>query len=274
VAQLADFMISTRGPQPGAKLIEWNLHDPAGAPGSNGLWDVHYRIGGADGTNISPGNCPRGDGGNAPAGTCNGAWGLLHITTTANVYLENVWGWAADHDIDQGAQLNVYNTRGLLVESQGPVWLYGTAMEHSVLYQYNLYGASNIFMGAIQTETPYYQPSTKTPFTRTTASDPTFCTNDKTCAMSWGLVINNSTNVYLYSAGLYSFFDVWDQGCLTGQPKCQLNMVQLVDSKHVYLYALSTYGSVYMLSSDQPYSIASSNKDTFCATAIVDLNLF
>ena len=33
VAQLVDFMISTRGPQPGAKLIEWNMHDPANAPG-------------------------------------------------------------------------------------------------------------------------------------------------------------------------------------------------------------------------------------------------
>lgn len=59
IAQLTDFMISTKGPQPGAKLIEWNLHDPAGAPGSNGLWDVHYRIGGAIGTDIRPNNCPR-----------------------------------------------------------------------------------------------------------------------------------------------------------------------------------------------------------------------
>lgn len=56
---VVDFMISTRGPQPGAKLIEWNMHDPAGAPGSCGMWDVHYRIGGAIGTNMNPSNCPR-----------------------------------------------------------------------------------------------------------------------------------------------------------------------------------------------------------------------
>jgi len=276
VAQLSDFMISTRGPQPGAKLIEWNLHDPANAPGSNGMWDVHYRIGGAIGTNIAPNNCPRGDGAGAPASQCTGAWGLLHITSTANVYLENVWGWVADHDIDQGPQINVYNARGLLVESQGPVWMYGTAMEHSVLYQYNLNGAKNVFMGAIQTETPYYQPSANTPFARTAPSDPTFCNNDRTCNMAWGLVITNSTNVYVYSAGLYSFFDVWDQGCLQGtSPTCQMNMVQVTSTaKHVYMYALSTYGSVYMLSQNEPYSKATSNKDTFCSTAIVNLNYF
>jgi hypothetical protein len=274
VAQLIDFMISTRGAQPGAKLIEWNLRDPAGAPGSNGMWDVHYRIGGAIGTNIDPNNCPRGDGTRAPQSTCNGAWGLLHLTSTSSVYLENVWGWTADHDIDMGAQVNVYNTRGLLVESQGPVWMYGTAMEHNVLYQYNLHGANNIFMGAIQTETPYFQPSANTPFARTAPSDPTFCNNDRTCNMAYGLVINNSTNVYLYSAGLYSFFDVWDQGCLQGQPNCQMNMVQITNSKKIYMYALSTYGSVYMLSSDQAYSRAADNKDTFCATAIVNLNYF
>jgi glucan 1,3-beta-glucosidase len=276
VAQLSDFMISTRGPQPGAKLIEWNLHDPANAPGSNGMWDVHYRIGGAIGTNIDPGNCPRGDGGRAPASACTGAWVLLHITASASVYLENVWGWVADHDIDQGAQINVYNTRGLLVESLGPVWMYGTAMEHSVLYQYNLNGAANIFMGAIQTETPYYQPSSATPFARSVASDPMFCTGDKSCNMALGLVINNSTNVWLYSAGLYSFFSVWDQACLqvAGSPNCQMDMVKITMSKQLYMYALSTYGSVYMLSKDQPYSLAANNKDTFCATAIVNLNYF
>jgi len=274
IAQFADFMISTRGPQPGAKLIEWNLHDPANAPGSNGLWDVHYRIGGAIGTNISPSNCPRGDGGNAPEGTCTGAWALLHITSSASLYLENVWGWTADHDIDGHDQLNVYNTRGLLCESQGPVWMYGTAMEHNVLYQYNLNGAKNIFMGAIQTETPYYQPSTRTPFKTSHPTDPTFCNNDPTCNAAYGLVINNSTSVYVYSAGLYSFFKTWSQDCLTGQPNCQINMAQIKDVKHVYMYALSTYGSTYMLSTDQPYSKAVSNKDTFCATSIVNTNFF
>jgi hypothetical protein len=33
VAQIVDFVIGVKGPQPGAVLIEWNLHDPANAPG-------------------------------------------------------------------------------------------------------------------------------------------------------------------------------------------------------------------------------------------------
>jgi len=275
VAQFVDFMISTKGPQPGAKLIEWNLHDPANAPGSNGLWDVHYRIGGAIGTNIEPNNCPSGDGTNAPASACTGAWGLLHVTQTGNLYMENVWGWVADHDIDQGSQINVYNTRGFLCESQGPMWLYGTAMEHSVLYQYNLHGAKNVFMGAIQTETPYYQPSAKTPFARSDPTDPVYCTTGTQCNSAYGLVIANSSSIWIYSTGLYSFFQTWGQACLQhGQPSCQESMISISDSKDVHAYAISTYGSIYMYTPNQTYSMAANNSDTFCATAIVDLNLF
>jgi len=273
VAQLSDFMFSTRGPQPGAKLIEWNMHDPDNAPGSCGMWDVHYRIGGAIGTSIQPSNCPKGDGTGAPANVCSGAWALLHITRSGSCYIENMWGWTADHDIDYGAQLDVYNARGMLCESQGPVWMYGTAMEHHYLYQYNLQGASNIWMGMIQTETPYFQPSPKTPaLNRTASTDPQFCTNDNRCNMAYALVVNNSNNVYLYGAGLYSFFSDWGQGCLQGQPTCQLEMVSITNSKQIYSYALSTYGSVNMLSSAEAYSVASANTNTFCATAIVDLN--
>jgi glucan 1,3-beta-glucosidase len=29
------------------------------------------------------------------------------------------------------SEVNVFNGRGMLVESQGPVWLYGTSVEHS-----------------------------------------------------------------------------------------------------------------------------------------------
>jgi hypothetical protein len=39
---------------------------------------------------------------------------------------------------------------GILIESQGPSWLYGTASEHAVLYQYQLYNAKDIFMGMVR----------------------------------------------------------------------------------------------------------------------------
>jgi hypothetical protein len=38
---------------------------------------------------------------------------------------------------------------GILIKSQGPCWLYGTASEHSVLYQYQLYNAQDIFMSMV-----------------------------------------------------------------------------------------------------------------------------
>lgn len=35
-------------------------------------------------------------------------------------------------------QVSIYGARGMLIESQGPSWFYGTGSEHSVLYQYQL----------------------------------------------------------------------------------------------------------------------------------------
>ena len=197
VAQLVDLLITTQGPLPGAKLVEWNMADPEGAPGSAGMWEVHFRIGGAIGTQINPTNCPRGDGSNATAAECAGSWALLHITSKATAYLENVWGWVADHDLDYDDQINVYNARGLLIESQGPVWLYGTAFEHSLLYQYNLHGAKNVLLAMIQTEQPYFQPAPLTPFDTSAGSsvlagadtDPTYCTGDSRCNMALALNI-------------------------------------------------------------------------------------
>ena len=124
-AQLVNFILSTRGPQPGAVLLEWNMHDREALDyrGECGIWNVHFRIGGADGTLMGPSNCPRGDGSTAPASQCSGVYLMMHVTSMASIYMENVWGWLADHDLDRGAQLNLYSARGFLCESQGPVWM-------------------------------------------------------------------------------------------------------------------------------------------------------
>lgn len=42
------------------------------------------------------------------------------------------------------SQISVYGARGMLIESQGPSWFYGTGSEHSVLYQYQLSNAQNV----------------------------------------------------------------------------------------------------------------------------------
>eukprot|EP00026_Physarum_polycephalum_P002491 Phypoly_transcript_02498.p1 GENE.Phypoly_transcript_02498~~Phypoly_transcript_02498.p1 ORF type:complete len:848 (+),score=179.01 Phypoly_transcript_02498:118-2661(+) len=272
VAQIVDFMIGVKGPQPGAKLIEWNLHDPANAPGSNGLWDVHYRVGGAVGTGLQANNCPNDDGSNSPASRCSGAWALLHITSYGNAYLENVWGWVADHDIDQGGQVNIYNARGFLCESQGPTWGYGTAFEHSVLYQYNIYNAKNVFLAAIQTETPYYQPSTKTPFNPSEVTDPSYCANDARCKMAYALAIQSSSWVYIYGSGTYSFFNVWSTSCLP--TSCQSSIIYISNTNNVYHYSINTYGGVNTYSFAPSYAIAANNPNTLLASGIVNVNLF
>ena len=134
---------------------------------------------------------------------------LLHLTPQSSAYLENVWAWTADHDMDNAnqTQISVYAGRGVLVESQGPTWLYGTASEHQVLYQYQVSQAIDLYMGMIQTETPYFQPSplAPTPFTSGLfPNDPTFTdcpANSTNCAMSWALRIIDSTSVYSMGSG-------------------------------------------------------------------------
>lgn len=39
---------------------------------------------------------------------------LLHLTRRSSAYLENVWAWTADHDIDDPVetQIDVYVARG------------------------------------------------------------------------------------------------------------------------------------------------------------------
>jgi hypothetical protein len=68
-------------------------------------------------------------------------------------YFENVWAWTADHDIDdpKQTQINVITGRSVLIESQGPSWFYATAAEHSLMYQYNIANASNIYLGMVST---------------------------------------------------------------------------------------------------------------------------
>jgi len=271
-AQMTDFLITTRGPQPGCILIEWNIKEET--PGSCGMWDVHFRIGGAIGTNIEPENCPADNGINSPSSKCSGAWALLFITRTGSCYLENVWGWVADHDIDKKKQINVYNSRGFLCESQGPVWLYGTAFEHSLYYQYNFYGAQNVLMTTIQTETPYFQPSAQTPFSPSYITDPIFCKGDNRCNMAYSLCIQDSKNIFLYGSGQYSFFNTWKQDCLKNPGFCQLNLMYISKSHPVYIHGINTYGSQYIYSSNFSYSLAKNNMNTFCSSCAVDLDFF
>lgn len=152
--QMTDLVFETRGPAPGAIVIEWN-HAGVTA-GESGMWDVHWRIGGTNGTLLQSTNCTKDPTVAAPANaTCFGTFMLMHITRSASLIMSNTWGWVADHELDltDHNQIDIYNGRGVLIESQGPVWMYGTAFEHSMLYNYQIANAKDIYLSIIQSET-------------------------------------------------------------------------------------------------------------------------
>jgi len=175
----------------------------------------------------------------------------MDVTSSAGgLYLKNVWLWTADHNVEDPnlTQNTVYAGRGLYIEStSGNIWLYGAAAEHHGFYQFQLANTKNVYLGQIQTETPYYQsnPDATVPFTAVSSlSDPTFtATKGSNTANAWGLRILNSTGAFIYDAGLYSFYNNYDTGC--GNPgngeACQKRVFDVSDST-ISVYNLNTVG--------------------------------
>ena len=161
----------------------------------------------------------------------------------------------SDHDLDTPAQsrLNVFTARGLLVETDGPVWFWGGASEHAVLYQYNFDHASNVYIGHMQTESPYFQPTPNSVDVFPLGvydSDPKFedCTpSSKLCLLSWALVIRNSHDILIYGAGLYSWFQSFGQSCL-GPEDCQQRLVQTDYSQGIWMFSQYTKGALECVS--------------------------
>jgi len=234
------------------------------------MWDVHTRIGGFTGANLGVAQCRTTTA--QPNANCYGAFMSMRITNIGSgVYMENVWLWNADHDIDDSSdtQITVYSGRGLAVESTaGNIWLIGTAVEHHTLFQYQFANTQNIYMGFIQTETPYFQPDPNalTPFPPVASrNDPdfaTFCAGKAAnCYEAWALRILNSQNVQIYGAGLYSFFSNYDTTCsdhtsTVYNEYCQAQIFGIDEGgpagttysgSTVYVYGLNTLGSVSMI---------------------------
>jgi len=263
----SDMIISTQGAQAGAILIQYNLSTRGGTPSAT--WDVHTRIGGFAGSQLQLADCPTTPSVKMPPApvnpNCIAAFMSMHITSSAaNLYLENVWLWTADHDIDSAnnIQITIYTGRGLLIESEkGTIWLWGTAVEHHALYQYQLSGTQNIFMGQIQTETPYYQPNPDAtiPFPPVKSlQDPDFVASCKgvqgNCADAWGLRILDSHDILTYGAGLYSFFNNYSTSCsdFGAGETCQARIFDIEGkgTESVWVYNLNTIGAVSMIDRD------------------------
>ncbi|KAF2271851.1 exo-beta-1,3-glucanase [Westerdykella ornata] len=269
--EMSDCIITTKGPAPGGILMEWNINSEQA--GGAGLWDVHFRVGGFAGTDLQSSNCKKNPTvQHDPNPKCIGSFMQLHITKSANAYIENVWLWTADHELDQAdhAQIDIYNGRGMIIESQGPVWLWGTASEHSVLSQYHLQSAKDIYLGAIQTETPYFQPNppATVPFkVNAKYFDPDFSKQDSKSA--WAVRIIDSQSIWLYGTGTYSFFDNYAQECVSNQ-NCQEHINQVDGSRNVNWFGMSTKASVNMVTSNGVgLAKDADNRSNFCATLAI-----
>lgn len=275
----SDTIISTRGPAAGAVLIQYNLNTP-GTP--SGMWDVHTRVGGYAGTYLQVSECPDLKGQNTYNPNCIAAYMSMHITASASgLFTENCWLWVADHDLEdqEYKRVAIYAGRGLLVESQaGRIWLSATGSEHHVLYQYQIANSRDIYIGHAQTEQAYFQPlpAAQYPFPADPQlNDPDFaiiCQNNPVpgCNMGWGMRIVNSSNVVVYGAGLYSFFDNYNDSCASNKSPgyCQERILSIEGrAEGIRFLGLSTVGTRVMVERDGVDVMAAiQNNSTFADT--------
>ncbi|KAI0007369.1 hypothetical protein F4779DRAFT_643166 [Xylariaceae sp. FL0662B] len=221
--EIVEMLFSVRGGTGGAVLMEWNT--AASEQGAAAMWDSHFRVGGALGTDLDLATCPKF----STNDECIAASLMFHVTPQGNGYFENVWAW-------------------------GPSWFYGSGSEHSVLSNYLLSGAKSVYMGHIQTESPYFQPVPGAPAPFGSAAsfpnDPDFSqcnitanTDDEQCRYSWGLQIIDSTDVTIHSAGLYSFFNAFYKAC-KDTSNCQEHILEVKGSTGVVIYNLFTVATI------------------------------
>ena len=74
---------------PGCILLEVNMK--GSSIGNVAIWNSHFRVSGAVSSTVET-SCQ-----SAP---CMAAFMMLHLINSSSAYLENVWAWTADHDLD------------------------------------------------------------------------------------------------------------------------------------------------------------------------------
>lgn len=215
LAQIQDMRFSVADIAPGAIILQVNM---AGSlPGDVGLWNTHILVGGTADTNVNVA-C---NGSNTA--TCLAAFAMLHLTSSSSCYIDNMWGWTADHSLERGGYQNIATGRGALIEAKGGTWLTGTAFEHNTLYNYNLQGAQHVFAGLQQSETAYWQgagslQNAPAPWAPALAlyGDPDFawCAGeDQACRMGLAQNIDGGEELFLYAAAFWTFFHGEVSGC-------------------------------------------------------------
>ncbi|KAJ5296387.1 Protein kinase dsk1 [Penicillium atrosanguineum] len=243
--EIQDMRFSVGEVLPGAIVVEINA---AGAqPGDVGMWNTLVTVGGTAETAISN-TCTSQD-----TKDCMAAYMVMHLTESSSAYIENFWGWTADHNLDSTSIFTVISTgRGILVESTKATWLTGTGSEHHWLYQYNFHHAANVYAGLLQSETPYMQGSGEyekapAPWTvNAQLGDPDFswCSaDDEKCRSALATNIDGGSNIALYNSAAWAFFDGYWNG-LYNEPcdgNCQSNMMRVTGAPvNLIWYSIST----------------------------------
>ncbi|KAK0285043.1 hypothetical protein LTR35_005243 [Friedmanniomyces endolithicus] len=273
--EISDMLFEIDGPNPAAIMIQWDL---TSAQGASGMWDTHIRMGGSVNSQLTLSNCAKQPGDATVNPHCEAGFMMFYASPqSSGVYLENTWFWTADHDMEDplNQQISVYNGRGMLIRSGGPVWLWGTSSEHSIIFNYQFDGVKALFAGFMQSETPYFQPypTVPTPFSyNPNYDDPTFTVcqpgsgaGNEPCKDAWGLRIVDSQGVLIYGTGFYSFFNGYTQGCVIGED-CQENMIHIQNSQ-VSMYAVTTKAAVNMLIDDNGVTVkGADNMDVYADT--------
>ncbi|KAI1495572.1 glycoside hydrolase family 55 protein [Biscogniauxia marginata] len=241
VAQFSEMLFTVEDVLPGCTLLEVNM---AGEnPGDVGFWNTHFRVGGANDSQTT-GKCTTGD----PA-DCKAAFMLAHFTSSSSAYVDDMWAWTADHDLDGSNSQTISVGRGVLIESTRPSWFFGLGSEHNTLYEVNINHARDVFIGFQQSETPYWQGTNSprlapdpwsAPAALALPSDPDFAwcgAADAQCRMSVYQGVAASRDLRLYAGGFWTFFG-GGEACAPGED-CQRDGVRVDgDSAGIYYLGL------------------------------------
>jgi hypothetical protein len=168
-------IIFDAGPKNSPVLLQVGLcgscHNSHSASDPSGIYDVFFRIGGAE-----------------PGSATNSL-----VVNSDNVILDDIWAWRADHGNGVGWTDNTADT-GLIVNGNNVI-AYGLFVEHYQQYEviWNGNGGTDIFF---QNEMPYDPPS-QAAWMEAPGID------------GWAAfkVANNVTSFKGYGMGSYSFFD-------------------------------------------------------------------
>ncbi|KAJ5773645.1 hypothetical protein N7457_008541 [Penicillium paradoxum] len=245
VIEIQDIRVAVGEILPGAKLIEVNA--AGNEPGDVGLWNTMAMVGGTADTSVATG-CTSQD-----PKDCMAAFMVMHLTETSSAYIENFWGWTADHNLDSDSIFTIISTgRGILVESTKATWMTGTGSEHHWLYNYNFHNAENVFAGLLQTETPYMQgqgeyraaPAPWNAVAKYGDPDFSWCAGeDQKCRTALATNVDGGSNIALYNSAAWAFFDGYWNG-LYNEPcngNCQTNMMRVTNDPHnLVWYSIST----------------------------------